>query len=82
MFLLYCLLYLYIYFKSIYLKNLELLGVMPNLFVIFILFIGLFYSRTAGTVYGVLFGILLGFVILSMNAEALIQRLVTYILYS
>lgn len=58
---LYCLLYLYIYFKSIYLKNLELLGVMPNLFVIFVLFIGLFYSRTAGTVYGILFGILLDF---------------------
>ena len=32
---------------------------MPNLFVIFVLFIGLFYSRTAGTVYGILFGILL-----------------------
>ncbi len=34
-------------------------GIMPNLFVIYVLFIGLFYSKTAGTVYGIIFGILL-----------------------
>ena len=34
---------------------------MPNLFVIFVLFIGLFYNRIAGVGYGVLFGILLDF---------------------
>ncbi len=36
---------------------------MPNIFVIFVLFIGLFYSRTAGSVYGIVFGILLDFFI-------------------
>ena len=34
---------------------------MPNLFVIFVLFIGLFYSKIAGITYGILFGILLDF---------------------
>ena len=32
---------------------------MPNLFVIFILFIGLYCSRTTGAIYGVVFGVLL-----------------------
>ena len=32
---------------------------MPNLFVIFVLFIGLFYSRTAGMTYGIGIGIML-----------------------
>lgn len=36
---------------------------MPNIFVIFVLFIGLFYSRTAGSVYGIVFGVLLDFFI-------------------
>ena len=30
-----------------------------DIFVIFVLFIGLFYSRTAGSVYGIVFGVLL-----------------------
>ncbi len=34
-------------------------GVKPNLFVIYILFIGLFGSRTMGTVYGAVIGIIL-----------------------
>ena len=38
-------------------------GIMPNLFVIFILFIGLFGNRTMGTIYGLLVGLLLDFVI-------------------
>lgn len=38
-------------------------GVMPNLFVIFILFIGLFYGRTAGVVYGLVVGMILDLVI-------------------
>ncbi len=38
-------------------------GVMPNLFVIFILFIGLFGNRTMGTIYGLVIGLLLDFVI-------------------
>ena len=31
-------------------------GVMPNLFVIFLLFIGLFGNRTMGTIYGLVTG--------------------------
>ena len=34
-------------------------GVMPNLFVIFILFIGLFGSKTMGTIYGLTVGLFL-----------------------
>ncbi|HCC03389.1 MAG TPA: rod shape-determining protein MreD [Clostridiales bacterium] len=36
---------------------------MPNMFIILVLFIGLFYSRIAGVAYGVLFGVLLDFFI-------------------
>ena len=36
---------------------------MPNLFVILVLFIGLFASRTMGTVYGVSIGIVLDFLL-------------------
>lgn len=38
-------------------------GIMPNLFVIFILFIGLFGNRTMGTIYGLIVGLILDFVI-------------------
>lgn len=38
-------------------------GVMPNLFVIFILFIGLFGNRAMGTIYGLVVGLLLDFII-------------------
>ena len=38
-------------------------GIMPNLFVIFILFIGLFHGRTAGIVYGLVVGMILDLVI-------------------
>lgn len=38
-------------------------GIMPNVFVIYILFIGLFASRTMGTIYGITIGILLDFII-------------------
>ena len=38
-------------------------GVMPNLFVIFILFIGLFYGKTAGIVYGLIIGMVLDLVL-------------------
>lgn len=37
----------------------KIAGVMPNLFVIFILFIGLFFSRGLGIAYSVIFGFLL-----------------------
>ena len=33
----------------------KILGVMPNMFIIFILFIGLFYNKTAGLTYGIIF---------------------------
>ncbi len=38
-------------------------GVMPNLFVIFILFIGLFIGKKLGLVFGILFGIYLDFLV-------------------
>ena len=38
-------------------------GVMPNLFVIFILFIGLFGSKIMGTIYGLVLGLLLDFIL-------------------
>lgn len=38
-------------------------GIMPNLFVIFVLFIGLFGNRTMGTIYGLIIGLLLDFMI-------------------
>lgn len=37
--------------------------VMPNLFVILVLFIGLFGNRTMGTIYGLVIGLLLDFMI-------------------
>ena len=38
-------------------------GIMPNLFVIFILFIGLFTNKTVGTIYGVVTGLILDFLV-------------------
>ncbi len=38
-------------------------GIMPNMFVIYVLFIGLFANRTIGTVYGAVLGIILDFII-------------------
>lgn len=38
-------------------------GIMPNMFVIYILFIGLFANRTIGTIYGITLGIVLDFII-------------------
>lgn len=38
-------------------------GIMPNLFVILILFIGLFGTKTMGAIYGLIVGLLLDFVI-------------------
>ncbi|MBR3002497.1 MAG: rod shape-determining protein MreD [Clostridia bacterium] len=43
--------------------NFTIAGVMPNLFVILILFIGLFFNKTAGITYGAIFGLLLDFFI-------------------
>lgn len=41
----------------------RLAGVMPNLFVMFSLFIGLYCSRKHGAIFGIIFGILLDFFI-------------------
>lgn len=38
-------------------------GIMPNLFVILVLFIGLFANRTMGLIYGLIIGFILDFVI-------------------
>ena len=38
-------------------------GVMPNLFIIFVLFIGLFAKRTMGTVYGIVIGLILDYLV-------------------
>lgn len=36
-------------------------GIMPNLFIIFILFIGLYSGSKIGTAFGIIFGILIDF---------------------
>lgn len=49
-------------------------GVMPNLFIIFVLFIGLFSNRMTGVVYGVILGAILDLVIgtqIGINAVGL-----------
>ena len=38
-------------------------GIMPNLFVILVLFIGLFGTKTMGAIYGLIMGLLLDFII-------------------
>lgn len=40
-------------------SNMKIAGVMPNLFIIFVLFIGLYLNKIAGITYGIIFGILL-----------------------
>lgn len=54
------LVFIFIYLLNVNLFScLKIAGVMPNIFVIFILFIGLYMTRSRGTIYGVIFGILL-----------------------
>ena len=47
------------YLQSNFFTWFNISGVMPNLFVIFVLFVGLFASRTVGTIYGVAIGLFL-----------------------
>lgn len=47
------------YLQSNFFTWFNIAGVMPNVFVIFVLFIGLFANRTVGTVYGIGIGIML-----------------------
>ena len=51
------------YLQSNFFSWFNIAGIMPNLFVILVLFIGLFASRTLGTVYGVFIGIVLDFLL-------------------
>ena len=51
------------YLQSNFFTWFNIAGVMPNLFIIYILFIGLFASRTVGTIYGVLVGLILDLIL-------------------
>ena len=51
------------YLQSNFFSWFNIAGVMPNLFVIFVLFIGLFANSTMGAAYGVGVGILLDFLL-------------------
>ena len=51
------------YLQSNFFSWFNIAGVMPNLFVILVLFIGLFANRTMGTAYGVGVGIILDFLL-------------------
>lgn len=52
--------FIFIYLlQSIFFTNFTIAGVMPNLFVILILFIGLYTGRSTATIYGILYGILI-----------------------
>ena len=49
-----------IYFlQSNFFNWFNIAGIMPNLFVILVLFIGLFASKTMGTIYGIVIGMIL-----------------------
>jgi len=43
--------------QSIFFNGFTIAGVMPNIFVILMLYIGLYMGRTAGFTYGIIFGI-------------------------
>ena len=53
----------FIYFlQSNFFNWFTIAGIMPNLFVIFVLFIGLFTNRVTGVIYGVTTGIIIDLV--------------------
>ncbi len=43
--------------QTIFFTNFTIAGVMPNLFVIFMLYIGLYMGRSMGIIYGIMYGI-------------------------
>ena len=51
------------YLQSNFFSWFNIAGVMPNLFVILVLFVGLFANRTMGTAYGVGVGLILDFLL-------------------
>lgn len=65
----------FIYFlQSNFFSWFNIAGVMPSLFVIFVLFIGLFSNRTMGTIYGIAIGVMLDLIIgtkIGINAISL-----------
>lgn len=55
--------FLFYFLQADFFTWFNIAGVMPNLFVIFILFIGLFGNKTMGIIYGIMVGLLLDLVI-------------------
>ncbi len=56
--------FILIYFIQVNIfSNFKIAGVMPNVYIILVLFIGLYYSKIAGVTYGIIFGVLLDFFI-------------------
>lgn len=47
--------------QSNFFSHFTIAGIMPNMFVIFMMFIGLYMGRTMGTIYGIMAGILIDF---------------------
>ena len=45
--------------QSIFFSEFTIAGIMPNLFIILMLYIGLYMGRTEGIIYGIIFGIFL-----------------------
>lgn len=45
--------------QVLFFSNFTISGIMPNIFIIFILFIGLYMGRCFGIIYGIIFGILI-----------------------
>ncbi len=55
---------LFIYFlQANFFSWFNIAGIMPNLFVLLILFIGLFGTQTMGTIYGLIVGLILDFLL-------------------
>ncbi len=51
------------YLQSNFFNWFTISGIMPNLFVVFVLFVGLFANKTMGTIYGIVTGLILDLVI-------------------
>lgn len=57
-----CLVFIIIYFMQLnFFSHFTIWNVMPNLFIIFILFIGLYAGIKMGTAFGVIYGIMIDF---------------------
>lgn len=51
------------YLQSNFFSWFNISGIMPNLYIIFVLFIGLFANRNMGTIYGISIGVILDLVL-------------------